>query len=62
MPTMSCQIKRSCMQSYIYPKYLIVASSNACYYLGYQLFVERSQYIRIENPLHKQSEKACMCF
>jgi hypothetical protein len=24
--------------------------------------VKRSQYIRIENPLHKQSEKACMCF
>ena len=27
-----------------------------------QLFVKRSQYIRIEIPLHKQSEKACMCF
>ena len=27
-----------------------------------QLFVERSQYIRVENPLHKQFEKACMCF
>ena len=34
---------------YIYSK---VASIN----------VKRSQYIRIENPLHKQSEKACMCF
>ena len=27
-----------------------------------QLFVKRSQYIRVENPLHKQSEKAYMCF
>ena len=25
-------------------------------------FLSRSQYIRTENPLHKQSEKACMCF
>ena len=24
-------------------------------------FVKRSQYISIKNPLHKQSEKACMC-
>ena len=37
-------------------------NSNAHYYLGNQLFVKRSQYIKIENPLHKQSEKACMCF
>ena len=27
-----------------------------------QLFEKRSQYIRTENPLHKQSEKAYMCF
>ena len=43
-------------------KYRIVASSNPRYKLGNQRFVERSQCIRIENPLHKQSEKACMCF
>ena len=42
--------------------YCIVASSNARYWLGDQLFVKRSQYIRIKNPLHKQSEKSCMCF
>ena len=30
--------------------------------LLWQLFVKESQYIRIRNPLHKQSEKACMCF
>ena len=30
--------------------------------LGNQLFVNRSQYIRIENPLHKHSENAYMCF
>ena len=24
--------------------------------------VKRSQYIMIKNPLHKQFEKACMCF
>ena len=23
---------------------------------------KKSQYISIENPLHKQFEKACMCF
>jgi hypothetical protein len=38
--------------------YSIVASSNEHYYLGNQLFVKRSQYIRIKNPLQKQSEKA----
>ena len=32
------------------------------YKLGNQLFVKRSEYIRIENPLHKQSEKTCMFF
>ena len=42
--------------------YRIVASSNARYYLKNHFFVKRSQYIRIQNPLHKQSEKACMCF
>ena len=40
-------------------KYHLVLSSNANYKLGNQLFFKRSQYIRIENPLHKQSEKAC---
>ena len=38
----------------------IVASSNASYYLGKQLYVKRSQYIRIENSLYKQTKKhAC---
>ena len=37
--------------------YHIFASSNMRYYLGNQLFVKRSQYITIETPLHKQSEK-----
>ena len=41
--------------------YRIVASTNACYYSENQLFVKRSQYIRTENPLHKQSEKAKTC-
>ena len=27
-----------------------------------KLFAKRSQYISIKNHLHKQSEKACMCF
>ena len=36
---------------------LIVANSNARYYLGNQFFDKRSQYIRITNPLRKQSEK-----
>ena len=35
-------------------KYRIVPSSKAHYRLGNQLFVKRSQYIRIENPLHKK--------
>ena len=38
-----------------------VASINA-YLLRKQLLVKKSQYIRIKNPLHKQSDKACMCF
>ena len=42
--------------------YRIVASTNTCYYSENQLFVQRSQYIRAENPLHKQSEKTCMFF
>ena len=42
--------------------YAIVASSNTHYYLENQLFLKRSQYIRIKNPIQKQSEKACMCF
>ena len=37
--------------------YGIVASSNENYKLG-----KRLHYIRIENPLHKQSEKTCMGF
>ena len=42
--------------------YRIVASTNTCYYSENQLFVQRSQYIGTENPLHKQSEKAYMGF
>ena len=42
--------------------YRIVASTNTCYYSENQLFIQRSQYIRTENPLHIQSEKAYMCF
>ena len=42
-------------------KYRIVASTNTCHYSENQLFVKRSQYIRTENPLHKQSEKAKTC-
>ena len=41
--------------------YRIVASTNTCYYSENQLYVQRSQYIRTENPLHKQSEKAKTC-
>ena len=37
-------------------------SINARYKAKNQLFVKRSQYISIKNPLHKQSEKASMCF
>ena len=40
-----------------------VVSTNAHYYLTRKyFFFKRSQYIMVENPLHKQSEKACMCF
>ena len=42
--------------------YRKVASTNMRYQLKNQLFVKRSQYIRIENPLHERSEKAWMCF
>ena len=41
--------------------YRIVASTNTCYYSENPFFVQRSQYIRTENPLHKQSEKAKTC-
>ena len=37
--------------------YRIVASSHVCYKLGNQLFVKRSKYIRIKNPLHKQTDR-----
>ena len=40
-------------------KYQTVASSNPHYSLGNQLFVKRSRYIRIQNPLYMESEKAC---
>jgi hypothetical protein len=40
--------------------YRRVANTNARYGLENQLFFKRSKYIRIEYPLHKQSEKpAC---
>ena len=42
-------------------KYRKVAITNTCYYSENQLFVKRSQCIRAENPLHKQSEKAKTC-
>ena len=42
--------------------YRNVASINVCLQFGNQLCAKRSQYISIENPLYKQSEKACMCF
>ena len=38
--------------------YRIVASTNTCYYSENQLFVKRTQYIRIKNPFHNQSDKA----
>ena len=41
--------------------YRIVASTNTCYYSENQFFVQRSQYIGTENPLHKPSEKAKTC-
>ena len=41
--------------------YRIVASTNTWYYSENPLFVQRAQYIRTENPLHKQSEKAKTC-
>ena len=46
---------------WVHTKYRIVASTNTCYYSENQLIVKRSQYIRTENPLHKQSEKAKTC-
>jgi hypothetical protein len=39
-------------------KYQTVASSNPHYSLGNQLFVKRSRYIRIQNPIHNHSEGA----
>ena len=37
-------------------------SRESHYQLENQHFVKRSQYIRVKNPLHKQPEKAYMCF
>ena len=42
--------------------YCKVASNNACYKFKKYFLVKRSQNISIKNPLHNQSEKACMCF
>ena len=42
--------------------YRKVVSTNARYELECQLFVKRSQYIRVENLLNRLSEKAYMCF
>ena len=57
------QSKFNAMQGRNHEKrYRIVASSNARHKLKNQLFVKRSQYIRIENLLHKRSEKTCICF
>ena len=61
----SRSLKKKPETNYVYFsifEFRIVASSNPHYKLGNQLFVKRSQYIRIENSLHKQSEKAYMCF
>ena len=38
-------------------EYCIVTSSNMHYLLGNQLFVKRSQYIRIKNPLLRNLKK-----
>ena len=43
-------------------KYRKVASSRPVYYSILDPFVKRSQYINIQNPLHKQSEKANVCY
>ena len=42
--------------------YTEVASSNVGYELGYPIMVKSSQYISFENPLHKQTENARVCF
>ena len=47
--------------NFITNTYRIVASTNTCYYSENQLFVQRSQYLRTENPLHKQSEMTKTC-
>ena len=39
--------------------YRRVASSNERYLFKNKGFTKRSQYIRIKNPLHRQSEKTC---
>ena len=47
---------------YLLFTYRIVAGSNARYSFKNKFFDKRSQYVSIKNSLHKQSEKACMCF
>ena len=54
--------RRECSVQVLGLTYRKVASTNMRYWLKEKLFVKRSQYISIENPLHKRFEKACMCF
>ena len=42
--------------------YKFVVNAVVYYYCFYYEFLWDRRYISIENPLHKQSEKACMCF
>ena len=60
--TLTLQFMKRFLPDFLYPTYRKVLSTEARYWFRNQLFVKRSQYIRIENSLHKQSEKACMCF
>ena len=42
--------------------YSIVSSSNPRYWFKNKVFAKRLQCTSIKNTLHRQSEKACMCF
>ena len=60
--TLACGYRvSSANDNFWFNVYRIVASTKTCYYSENQLFVQRSQYIMTENPLHKQSEKAKTC-
>ena len=47
---------------YSYFNYRKVASSRPIYYSILDHFVQRSQYISIKIPLHKQSKNVTMCY